>query len=628
MTKLRDRFTRADLAAMLAFAAVWIYCLITVRYSSYFADEPSFIAIAARFVHGDRPVIDEWNLAQLSCLFLCLPYRIYVTLRGGTAGIVLCFRYMFLTLNAVFYWYMYSRLRAYKWIGLVASLLFGVYVPFGFFSCNFHTIAIRLLMIVCLILFSEKQRRLSLVLAGFLLACSVLYQPGFCLLYFAYCVPVCVRLIRRKKGKPFADDLACCFHVRTWLFLTLGVFLCSAVFFSWLFARCGVRDFFAFLPNMLTDPAFDISEEGNVRGFVFRKIATASKIYGPVCWAPALVLLALSVLYACGRFGEKRGAVRRILFGAGCVLWILSCVMPFLHTKTLHMDLLFTMYPVPMLWFGLVCFLLGGRKNKRFLFFWVVALLSSLCADFLSNITLSLGSPIAYIADLIFFTDLVRELHTERIDKKVKSTAQLRAQKKAKALDGFARAMSKSVCVCFAVWFAFVFLFANVFLPGPFMLHDPMFSYPVTCKDGPCRGIHYPEGYGRYYGAKLTDIDTILERQPKNLYICGAAPELYLYAQLPYATYSPITLQRTMDLVGRHVQYWKLHPERLPECIYVPFDDAYNQVPADESELAKKLDQIRSTFDPLCAYTLEMGQSGVILYVTRWSPDAAPANTP
>ena len=118
-----------------------------------------------------------------------------------------------------------------------------------------------------------------------------------------------------------------------------------------------------------------------------------------------------------------------------------------------------------------------------------------------------------------------------------------------------------------------------------------------------------------------TPLDTIREKQPKNLYICGAAPELYLYAELPYATYSPITLQHALDLVDRHVQYWKLHPERLPACIYVPFDDAYNDGGSNEDETAAILARIDEVFGPLCTYTSEMGQSGCILYVTQWTLD-------
>lgn len=624
--RLQNRFSRVDLAALLAFAAVWIFYAVTVRYSSFFADESAFIAIAARFVHGDRPAIDEWNLAQLSCLFLCVPYKLYVAIRGSTTGIVLCFRYMFLAVNAAFYWYVYVRLRAYKWIGFAAALLFSIYVPIGFFSCNFHTMAIRLLMVVCLILFSEKQRRLSLVAAGFLLACSVLYQPGFTLLYFAYTVLVCIRFFRKKKNKSFLDELDPCFCMRAWTYLSLGVALCSVLFFTWLFIRCEVRDFFAFLPNMLTDPVFDVSAEGNVRGFVFRKIATAAQIYTPVCWISALILLVLSIAYACGVFGAKRSAVRPVLFGAGCAIWLLSCILPF-RSEGLHMELIFTMYPVPMFWFGLVCFLLCERKNKRFLFFWVTALLASLCADFLSNITLSLGSPIAYIADLVFFTDLVRELRAEQFVKKAVNASQLREQKKSKKLHSAARVLSRITCVWFAGWFACVLFFGNTFLPGYYMLHDPLFSFPIRCEDGPAKGIRYPESYGSSYSKKLADIDTIKRAHVKNLYVCGAAPELYLYADLPYATYSPVTFQNTLNLVNRHLTYWKLHPERLPECVYVPFDKAYNSVGDSEDETAQYIARIREIFDPLCEYTSETGQSGYILYVSKWTFDAQTAES-
>ena len=90
---------------------------------------------------------------------------------------------------------------------------------------------------------------------------------------------------------------------------------------------------------------------------------------------------------------------------------------------------------------------------------------------------------------------------------------------------------------------------------------------------------------------------------------------------MPYATYSSSTYRNTLNLVDRHISFWKLHPDRLPECIYVPFDNAYNQIGSNESETKAMLDRIDSTFDPLCEYTSEMGQSGYILYVSQWTLD-------
>jgi hypothetical protein len=370
-TRLQDRFTRVDLAALLAFVAVWIFYGVMVRYSAYVADECAYISIAERFVLGDRPIVDEWNLAQMSCLILCLPYKLFVAVTGGTAGVVLFLRYVFLAFNAAFFWFVYIRLRAYKWVGLIAALLFSIYVPLGLFSCNFYTVAIRFVMIACLILFSEKQKLPSLILAGVLLAWSALFQPGFALLYFIYTALAWIRFFRQKKSKPFLDDVSFCFTMRAWIGITLGVLLSAAAVLIWLIASCGVQSIVASVPLLFTEPAFDVSADGNVKGFFLRKIVSAAQIYTPVCWIPALVILALSIAYACGKFGARRDNMRKVLFGLGCVIWLLSCILPLCQAGRLHLELLFTMYPMPMFWFGFVCYLLGDKGSKRLLFFWV-----------------------------------------------------------------------------------------------------------------------------------------------------------------------------------------------------------------------------------------------------------------
>ena len=175
-TRWQARFTRVDVAALLVFLAVWIYYVITARYGVIFADEGVYLTIAERIVHGERPLVDEWQVAQLSCLFFCLPYKIYVALKDSTTGIILCMRYLFVAFNAVVYWFVYSRLRAYKWQGLLASALLCICVPFGIFACNYYTMSVRLMMLVCLLLFSEKQSVPTLWIAGVLLSSVLWYD--------------------------------------------------------------------------------------------------------------------------------------------------------------------------------------------------------------------------------------------------------------------------------------------------------------------------------------------------------------------------------------------------------------------------------------------------------------------
>ena len=611
-TRWYARLTRTDIAALLVFLAVWIYYIFMVRYGVSFADEGFYVAVAERFVRGERPLVDEWQVSQLSFLFLCLPYKIYVALTGGTNGIILFMRYLFLAFNAAVYWFVYLHLRERKWLTLIATVLFCGYVPFGIYACNYYTVPIRLLLVVCLLLFSENPRRTSLFAAGVLFACAVLYQPGFALLYPAFSVLVCVRFFARKKEKRFLEDYAFCLSGRTWKYLSLGVLLAAAVFCGWLLRRSGLRDILRSVPYLLlTDPEYDYTAGGSAWSVFFRKLADAAGLYGRLCWIAALIVIALSAAFACGLFRACRASVRKCLFVLACAVWVFSCVQTFRISAASTADWFFVVYPAPLFWFGFVCYLLCEHKNKRFFWFWIVGLASSLCVDVLSDITVAIGTPVAAVADLVFITDLVRELRAEYAAQKTRGRAD--AKKTARIA---VRVCAGLLCGCFAFWSAFVLLYLeNPCVSAHTISAVPLGGGTVRCKDGPCRGLRYPPAYEKNYSDKLSDVDAIRRRQPENLYIYNIAPEMYLYAGLPYATYSAYALGKT-SVLERHLLYWKLHPEKLPACVFVPFD----RVEPSAAEKEGTLDKICAFFDPLCAYTVETGKSGYILYVSHWKP--------
>ena len=616
-TRSQIRMTRIDVAALLAFAAVWAYYIFTVRYGFCTTDESLFVTIAQRLLQGDRLLFDESNAGQFSSIFLFLPYKLFVSVTGGTAGVILFMRYLFLAANAVFYWVMYRCLRVYGWSALIASLLFSLYVPLLFFACNHYTMPIRLLMIVCLLLFSEKQTPASLLLAGVLLACSVLYQPSFALVYLGFTVLVWVRFFRQKRGKRFLDDFAFCLHMRAWIYITVSVCVCAAAYLFWLLGRGKLQDALTALPFVLNNPDLDFSQQGDMSTAFFRKIGEAIDIYGVVCIIPTLVTAVLAIAFARGAFRRSRDTARKILFCLACAVWVLSCIQAFRVFRLKQPDVFFTMYPAPTLWLGFVCFLLCKHKNKRFLLFWVVGLVSSLCIDFSSHTALSLGCPIAYIADLIFFVDLVRELRAELQSKAGVKVYRFRDLKREKQINFAVRWCTRLACCSLAAWSVFIMVFENTAFPEHFLSNTPLFSLPYVCTEGPWRSLHVSQVIGEDYDRHLADIDTIKETQPKNLFVCGLAPELYLHAGLPCSASSPWT-QRKASFLEQQIRYWELHPERLPECIYLPVDLTYNNHGSAEGQL----DWIRKAFDPLCEYTAEQGQGGYILYVSQWHPDA------
>jgi hypothetical protein len=618
-TRLQNRFARVDAAALLVFVAVWAYYFFVVRYGFCFPDEGLYVAGAERFVHGDRPLVDEWHLGQLCYLFLCLPYRIFAALKGGTDGVILFMRCLFLAFNAVFYWFMYIRLRAYRWLALISTALFCAYVPFVIYACNYYTVPIRLMMVVCLILFADRPKPISLLAAGVLFACCVLCQPGFVFLYLGYTVFVWLRFLRQKKGKRWPDGCAFCADIKVWKYLTAGVLVCAVVFSAWLLTRSGLRNILTSVPYLLlTDPEYDFSAQGGARWIFFTKLADAAKVFGMVCVIPAIVLVALSIAYACGLIRARRAQWKKILFCLACAIWILSCVQPFRPNVGTSSDVFASSYCVPLLWFGLVCYLLCDRRNSRFLLFWIAGLCSSLCVDFFSDAAMSVGCPISYIADAVFFADLVREFRADTDAKKNVSTEIVRSRKSTQRLRGCVRWCARVTCVGFAAWFVFVLLvMENPIVPARDITGAPFSAMTFRCENGPLQGLRCSEAYGKNYNDKLADIDALKSKNPKNLYVCGLSPELYLYAGLPCSTSSSYSW-RTTQYLNRHVRYWLLHPERLPECVYFPMDQIYNKSSGEQLR-----SWISESFDPLCDYTLETGRTGFILYVTQWRLDAA-----
>ncbi len=614
-TRLRNGMTRVDIAALLVFAALWIYYIVIIRYGFALQDESGYLSFADHFLHDGRPLVDDWHVGQLSYFYLCPILKAYAAVRGSLTGVILFMRWVFLAFNAAVYWIMYAMLRKYGWRALIATALFVSSVPLAIYACNYYNIPQRLLMLVFLILFSEKQKPLPLLLAGVLFACAVLEQPGLTLLYLGYSVLVFVRFFRQKKGKRFLDDYAFCVNTRTWGLCTASIVLCAAVFLSCLLARSGLHNILSSVPYILgTDPEYDYSAGGAAWGVLFRKLADVTQIYSVVCLIPAALVLLLSIAYACGAFRDRRERARKWLFCLACAVWIVCCVTPLRIEVRVLPDSYKAMFQVPFVWFGLVCYLLCEKRNKRFFFFWIAGLLSSLCIDIVSEVMLAICSPIAYIAAVMFTTDLIRELRAERGAKPQNEAVFSRNPKKAKRLGALARLSSRAACVWFAVWFVFVL----VYLENPArMAHEitdaPLFGLTYRCEKGPYRGLFCGETFGKNYDDRLADIDTLRQKQPKNLYIYGLAIELYLYADLPYATCSPYSWGDETYL-NRHVQFWQLHPEHLPACIYVSDDPYYNKL----GEEAEAVSRIRQIFDPLCDYTMETGKSGYILYVSRW----------
>ena len=91
----RVRFTRQSAVAFLTLAVLAVCFFLSAPYGLTETDEPMYQAYEYRLLHGDRLFFDDWTLTPFSTIFNYIPFAVYYSLTGGTAGLLLALRYFF-----------------------------------------------------------------------------------------------------------------------------------------------------------------------------------------------------------------------------------------------------------------------------------------------------------------------------------------------------------------------------------------------------------------------------------------------------------------------------------------------------------------------------------------------------
>ena len=139
-------------------------------------------------------------MSQLSSVLLYLPVLLFTRLTGGTAGIYLALRYLYVAVQCLVAATVYLRLRRYHSLGAAAgALALAVYAPYGINALSYNSLGILLMaMTGALLVPAEEESRAAYILAGLSFAGSVLCCPYLIAVYLLYALFV---FIPRKKKK-------------------------------------------------------------------------------------------------------------------------------------------------------------------------------------------------------------------------------------------------------------------------------------------------------------------------------------------------------------------------------------------------------------------------------------------
>ncbi|MFN0006754.1 MAG: hypothetical protein ACKVXR_02510 [Planctomycetota bacterium] len=133
-----ERLVLAFLALACLVATAW-----RLPYGVDLGDEALNVAIPYRFALGDRPYVDEINPTQSAALFSYPFVKLYVEARGGTEGLVLFLRAVWLVLTVGLAFAIFASLRARFGVAqaLLAGLLAVVWLPLGSATLSYNTFA-------------------------------------------------------------------------------------------------------------------------------------------------------------------------------------------------------------------------------------------------------------------------------------------------------------------------------------------------------------------------------------------------------------------------------------------------------------------------------------------------------
>lgn len=560
---INDKRLLYPLAAV-CFTAITVYLFILVTRGFGYNDEAFLLTLPHRYLKGDRMIIEEWHISQFSSPFIYLPVKIYYSL-FGTEGILLFARRLFICCHVATSVFLFVRLRDYGMTALIASLTFChfVFIP----DMIYYTESLMFSVMLCSLLFLGKPLRpIGYFIVGIIAACDVLSEPIFAVVYFLYAAVAVVRLFFKKyRKKPGLLGL------KTFLLITAGIVATAIVFLTYLFTKGTLKEYIEAFPNFFTDSeyAFPILSDKPQTMFSLDGI-TAILVMGPVYYVIEAVLFLVVLI---DRNRHERRPVYLTVVGIFNIIFLI-------HINKLYIDrvydkaLLVTIIPryIPLFLFGLFAWLLlEDKKNNKNLLYWLISgFVYSQLFDIASDayiICFLMGGVFVNPAVLIMIKKIVGEIRAEIASRD--GTGKDTAKEKARGV--LQRVAIAALCLVVAS--------APLGEIGSFIyeMKYPYFEHrfgdfkdeklDTKIERGPYKGLVTVPSAAKIYEKLMDDMDAIKDGGDGAFYVYDYAL-LFLYVDRPYSVYSAWYVDR--DFESRQLLYWKLHPDKFPEYVYIP----------------------------------------------------------
>ena len=603
------KITAADIVFLAVFIAVAVLFACNAPYGITVSDESLYQTFCRRISDGDRLFVDDWMISNLITVFTYLPYRFFTAVLGGTEGLVLALRYLYVGIKMSLFAWLYFRLRRYRFWAILAGVLFVGTDLFGLKTTSYYSVCVHAVFLAGMLLFvTENRKPLHCVAAGFLFSLAVIAEPVAAFVWMAYSVLVLVYVLRRKEHAHAMEDYAFILAPKVWLYVFFGVCAALVTFLALcalVLTGTDLRDIAAGLGEMLRYITYDNGTGGSTLLVRLYKPFMYLFYYGPYFMVPFAVLLALTLIP--NRFAAKHS---RGIFSALSVLFMLMSVHLILYPAYKNGNDAAgeaVSHPLLLPLLSLAAYRFTEHKNKKLFAYLLTSFGVSLAVDCFSNN--SVGSLL--LSGSVPAVLLLREFYTEQRGERVAASVKAREKKERRPVPD--KRMGALLCALLVFIPAFE-AWHYVYMAR---LHETerffrMSAAPLDAEisQGILKGVITTAELKENYDKSVRDAQKIREVCTKGLIAVDYDTTVYLNAGV--RVYTPAT-----HIVGNdwHTEeaWWALHPEKRPDVAYIPFF-TLSYIEFGDITPEEKL----SYFEKNADITVTQGEIGYIVSINRW----------
>ncbi len=654
------RLSDCDYFAIILGFGITIYYVISVRYGIQSIDESCYFAITHRMALGDRLILDEWHMAQLIALIQYLPYKIFYSIVGSNDGVCLYFRYVYVIIKIILFFYIYSSLRRYPWWNLLTAFIFTGYDSFSFTTINYYCLAYYAICVIGIILFIKKKTSvIDYIITGIILSFGVISNVGVAFVYFAYSALVIIFLILKKTKKPILDRYDFILNLKTWLWISISIMISACLVLTILFAGKDIKDIISALSQIPKDSEYNYVT-GTAKVF---KIYKFIRFISPTGFALTSMPLSLAMSVVLGIIGtvsfilgytviiilvilNNSGKLRRRsqsendenskrinkirLFISAFIVFIVTEVIMLIcgSTNPSYNGAMNAFKPVYLTMLVIVTHLLTDKKEKYLTAFLILVLFSSFGLDFTSEVSMGNMMIAACVPGILIIRNFLIEItgnehfsfNSLLISFKTGKRSFRRHHQKSEhaKTDSLICILLLLLIGCEIYYYSFVRTWQTE------KYHDYWYDHPieastqVTLDKGPLKDLITNEFIKNRYDEAISDLDMIKKMPGDRIYVADLCCWYYLYTDKPYSIYSTYYVEA--DSRTRTLDWWKLHPDKLPGIIYVPyFDWDHGEYTPDKAKAMDKVEWL----DTFADFDLTEGKAGYILDIKFFDPALA-----